>query len=129
QKLKDFADAFLAAITDYLKTNPRVDFARVAASAPRRRDLSESETETLRRFRTGESVDEIARARGFVRNTILSHLALAVETGAPLTADQVFTSEQRNEMGAAFARAGTRGLLEIRDLLGGKYEVGELRVF
>ncbi len=129
QKLKDFADAFLAAITNYLQTNPRKSFGMPNDSISRRVKLNESEAETLRRFRAGESIDEIARARGFVRNTILSHLALAVETGAPLTAEQVFTSEQRNEMGAAFARAGTRGLTEIRDLLGGKYEVGELRVF
>ena len=130
QKLRDFADVFLAAILDYLKTNPRVNFAPAPASRPsRRRVLNDSEAETLRRFRAGEAIDEIARARGFVRNTILSHLALAVEAGAPLTAEQVFTSEQRKEMGAAFARAGSQGLLGIRDLLGGKYEVGELRIF
>ena len=130
QKLKDFADTFLAAILEYLKTNPRVNFAPAAASRPpRRRALNDSEAETLRRFRAGESINEIARARGFVRNTILSHLALAVEAGAPLTAEQVFTSEQRKEMKAAFSRAGAQGLLGIRDLLGGKYEVGELRIF
>ena len=129
QKLKDFADTFLAAIIDYLKTNPPVNFAPAAVRPPRRRALNDSEAETLRRFRAGESIDEIARARGFVRNTILSHLALAVEAGAPLTAEQVFTSEQREEMGAAFARAAAQGLLGIRDLLGGKYEVGELRIF
>jgi len=129
QKLKDFAEAFLAAIIDYLKTNPRVNFAPAVAATPRRRDLNESEAETLRRFRAGESIDQIARARGFVRNTILSHLALAVEAGAPLTAEQVFTSEQCKEMKAAFARAGSQGLIGIRDLLGGKYEVGELRIF
>jgi ATP-dependent DNA helicase RecQ len=130
QKLKDFAEAFLAAIIDYLKTNPRVNFApAVASRPPHRRSLNESEAETLRRFRGGESIDQIARTRGFVRNTILSHLALAVEAGAPLTAEQVFTSEQRQEMGAAFERAGAQGLIGIRDLLGGKYEAGELRIF
>ncbi|MEO6969995.1 MAG: DNA helicase RecQ [Chthoniobacterales bacterium] len=131
QKLQDFAETFLAAISEYLQTNPRLSFAPAPAVAPppRRRALNESEAETLRRFRAGQSIDEIARARGFVRNTILSHLALAVEAGAPLTAEEVFTAEQRQEMGAAFARAGTRGLTGIRDLLGGKYEVGELRVF
>ena len=101
----------------------------VASPLPRRRTLNESEGETLRRFRAGESIDVIARARGFVRNTILGHLAMAVEAGAPLTAEQVFSSEQRQEMGAAFAQAGPRGLTEIRDLLGGKYEIGELRIF
>ena len=128
--MKDFAETFLAAISEYLKFNPRLSFApAVAPPPPRRRALNESEAETLRRFRAGESIDEIARARGFVRNTILSHLALAVEAGAPLTAEEVFTAEQRQEMGAAFARAGTRGLTGVHDLLGGKYEVGELRVF
>jgi len=129
QKLKDFAETFLAAISEYLKNNRRQNFGAANAPPPRRRSLNESEAETLRRFGAGESIDEIARARGFVRSTILSHLAMAVETGAQLTAEQVFTAEQRQEMGAAFAHAGTRGLLGIRDSLGGKYEVGELRIF
>ena len=127
QKLKDFSKVFLAAVTDYLETNPRKNFA-AAALRPSRHLLNESETETLRRFRAGDSVDEIARARGFVRSTILGHLALAVEKGASLGAE-IFTAEQRQEMQAAFARGGARGLTGIRDLLGGKYEVGELRIF
>jgi ATP-dependent DNA helicase RecQ len=129
QKLKDFAETFLTTISDYLKNNPRPNFGAATPPAPRRRSLNESEAETLRRFRAGESIDEIARTRDFVRSTILSHLAMAVEAGAPLTAEQVFTAEQCREMGAAFARGGTRGLVGIRDLLGGKYEVGELRIF
>ena len=129
QKLKDFAEAFLAAINGYLKNNPRQDFGAATTPPPRRRSLNESQAETLRRFRAGESIEEITRARGFVRSTILSHLAVAVEAGAPLSAEQVFTAEQRQEMGAAFAHGGTRGLAGIRDLLGGKYEVGELRIF
>ena len=127
QKLKDFSKVFLAAVTDYLETNPRKNFA-AAALRPSRHLLNESETETLRRFRAGDSVDEIARARGFVRSTILGHLALAVEKGASLGAE-IFTAEQRQEMQAAFARGGARSLTGIRDLLGGKYEVGELRIF
>ena len=127
QKLKDFSKVFLAAVTDYLETNPRKNFT-AAALRPSRHLLNESETETLRRFRAGDSVDEIARARGFVRSTILGHLALAVEKGASLGAE-IFTAEQRQEMQAAFARGGARGLTGIRDLLGGKYEVGELRIF
>ena len=91
--------------------------------------MNDSESETLRRFRNGESIDEIARARGFVRNTILSHLALAVEAGASLPREQFFTTEQCQEMETAFARAGARNLTGIRELLGEKYEIGELRIF
>jgi ATP-dependent DNA helicase RecQ len=128
QKLKDFSKGFLAAIADYLETNPRVNFG-AATLRPNRRALTESETETLRRFRAGDSVDKIARARGFVRSTILGHLALAVENGASLGVEKIFTAEQCQEMQGAFARAGGRGLTGIRDSLGGKYDVGELRIF
>ena len=127
QKLKDFSKVFLAAMADYLESNPRMNFA--AAARPSSHLLNDSESETLRRFRAGDSIDEIARARGFVRNTILGHLALAAEKGASLAVEEIFTTEQCEEMQAAFARAGARGLTGIRDLLGGKYEVGELRIF
>jgi ATP-dependent DNA helicase RecQ len=128
QKLKDFSKVFLATISDYLETNARVDFA-AARQRSNERALNDSESETLRRLHAGDSVDEIARARGFVRSTILGHLALAVEKGASLGVEQIFTADQYHEMQAAFARGGTRGLTGIREMLGGKYEVGELRIF
>src|SRR6266513_1712204 len=68
QKLKDFAEPFLAGIAEYLATNPRQTFTGAPARKRRRSALNDSESETLRRFRKGESVDEIARARGFVRS-------------------------------------------------------------
>ncbi len=129
QKLKDFAEPFLAAIAEYLQTNPRQSFLAPNELAPRRVRLNESEAETLRRFQAGESIDEIARGRGFVRNTILGHLALAVESGAPLKEEQFFDPAQREEIGAAFARTGARNLTGLRDALAGKYEIGELRIF
>ncbi len=129
QKLKDFAEPFLAAIADYLRTNPRQNFAPADTFMPRRLTLNDSESETLRRFQARESIDQIARARGFVRNTILGHLALAIEAGAPLTSEQFFTAAQEKEIALAFERAGTRNLTGLRENLGGKYEVGELRIF
>ena len=129
QKLKDFAEPFLAAITAYLGEHSRQDFSAAPATAPRERSLNDSESETLRRFRAGESVDEIARARGFVRTTILSHLVLAIEAGAPLTSAQFFTPPQQDEIAAAFGRTGGRNLTGLRDDLGGKYDIAELRVF
>jgi RQC domain/HRDC domain/Helix-turn-helix domain len=127
QKFKDFAEPFLAAITGYLRDHPQQEFSAPPAKSSRR--LNDSESETLRRFQTGESVDQIAQARGFVRNTILSHLALAIEAGVRLTSAQFFQPAQETEIAAAFARAGARNLTGLRDDLGGKYEVGELRIF
>ncbi len=129
QKLRDFAEPFLAAIAEYLKVYPRHSFVAPGSSAPRRTPLNDSEAETLRRFRVGESIEVIARSRGFVRNTILDHLARAVESGAGLTRDQFFTPAQAKELATAFERAGPRNLTGVRDQLGGKFEMGELRIF
>jgi ATP-dependent DNA helicase RecQ len=53
QKLKDFAEPFLAAITAYLGEHSRQDFSAAPATASRERSLNESEADTLRRFRAG----------------------------------------------------------------------------
>ncbi|MDQ3198633.1 MAG: DNA helicase RecQ [Verrucomicrobiota bacterium] len=129
QKLRDFAEPFLAAIAEYLQSNSRQSFAGPASAPARRAPLNDSEAETLRRLRAGESIDQIARVRGFVRNTILEHLARAAELGAGLTNDQFFNAAQIKEIAAAFERAGPRNFTGVREQLGGKFETGELRLF
>jgi ATP-dependent DNA helicase RecQ len=133
QKLKDFSEPFLSEIKDYLANNSRQIFSdEVDVLFPQRRPgLNDSQAETLRRFRKGESVDEIARARGFVRSTIYGHLLAAIECGkiGPESRDRFFTSAQEKEIGAAFRQAIDGKLTDIGALMGGKYDIGELRVF
>ena len=130
QKLKDFAEPFLTAITEYLASNPRKTFAEpIAPPVPRRPALNDSESETLRRFQDGASIDEIARARGFVRSTIAMHLALAIESGAPLTRDRFFNPAQQEEISAALRAAGPKNLVGARASLGGRYTIDDLRIF
>jgi ATP-dependent DNA helicase RecQ len=129
QKLKDFAEPFLACINNYLSDHAQQDFAPPPVAAPTPRRLSDSETETLRRFQAGESIDDIARTRGFVRSTILGHLVMAIEAGAPLTLDRFFTAEEQREIEPAFRRNGQRNLTGIRDDLGGRYPIEYLRIY
>jgi ATP-dependent DNA helicase RecQ len=129
QKLKDFAEPFLRAIASYLKSSPRQSFLGPNETRARRISLNESEAETLRRFKAGESIDQIARGRGFVRGTILGHLALAIENAADLTSAQFFTPVQEQEIAAAVERSGGRNLTALRDDLGGRFEIGELRIY
>ena len=76
-------------------------------------------------------MDEISRARGFVRSTIYGHLLAAIECGklAPQLRDRFFTSAQEKEIAAAFRQVINGKLTDISALLGGKYDIGELRVF
>ncbi len=134
QKLKDFSEPFLAAISAYLESNERKTFAQTETNplplrSARLSSLSDSEAETLRRFQEGASIEEIVRARGFVRGTISQHLARAVESGAPLTVERFFTAEQMREIEPAFRVAGGRNLVGLRDSLGGKYSIDELRIY
>jgi ATP-dependent DNA helicase RecQ len=132
QKLKDFAEPFLSEIRAYLTTNERRTFTENGGPPrpPRRARLNDSQLETLRRFQRGETVDEIARARGFVRSTIYSHLLAAIESGKLSQArEQFFTPAQEKEIAAAFRQVANGKLVDISALLGGKYDIGLLRLF
>jgi len=91
--------------------------------------LNDSQAETLRRFQRGETVEEIARARGFVRSTIYSHLLAAIECGKLIERDRFFTPAQEKEIAAAFQRINDGNLVDVSALLGNKYDIGQLRIF
>ena len=131
QKLKDFVQPFLSKIKSYLATNPRRTFSDDSCSVfrQRRSRLNDSEAETLRRFQRGESVDQIARVRGFVANTIYGHLVTAIESGQSLESDRFFTAAQREEIAAAFRQIGDGRLVDVSALLGNRYDIGLLRIF
>ena len=131
QKLKDFAEAFLSEIKNYLAGNPRQTFPSelVPVRPPRRSRLNDSQRETLRRLRSGESVNDISRARGFMRSTIYDHLEAAIKSGESLEFDRFFTAAQREEIAWAFRKVADGKLADIRSLLDSKYDYGELRIF
>jgi ATP-dependent DNA helicase RecQ len=131
QKLKDFAEAFLSEIKNYLDANSRRTFfsGLDPLRPPRRSRLNDSQKETLRRFRSGESVNDISRARGFVRSTIYDHLEAAIKSGESLELDRFFTVEQREEIAWAFRKVADGKLEDVRSLLDSKYDDGELRIF
>jgi ATP-dependent DNA helicase RecQ len=131
QKLKDFADVFLGEIKNYLAANSRRTFSSSAEPLrpSRHTRLNDSQRETLRRFRSGESVDDISRARGFVRSTIYDHLEAAIKLGESIKPDRFFTGAQREEIASAFRKTPDGKLADVRSLLGGKYDYGELRIF
>ena len=116
QKLRDLSEPFLVEIKDYLteKSRPR---------------LNDSQLETHRRFQSGESIEQIARARGFVTGTIYSHLAAAVDSGQLTDRARFFTTAQEKEIAAAFKQVITGQLVDVAAFLGNKYDIGLLRIF
>ena len=132
QKFKDYAEPFLIEIEKYLATSPRRTFRdEVDSSLPRRQvRLNDSQTDTLRRFQRGETVEEIARARGFVHSTIYGHLLAAIECGKlPHARVRFFTPVQEKEIAAAFHQVPGGTLTDISAILRNKYDIGLLRIF
>jgi ATP-dependent DNA helicase RecQ len=131
KKLREFGDVFLAEIAAHLQSNPRQVFADDSFVVPlaQRSSLGDTARETLRRFRAGESVPQIAAGRNLVIGTIFGHLATALEAGELIDLNQLVNAEAQVEIAAAFKQTGWANLVGARELLGEKYDYGLLRIF
>ncbi len=132
-KLRDYGSQFMAEIATFLRTNSRQIFAGdsfVTASPPPRSrgGLNDTTRETLKRFRSGESVEEISRHRDFAPSTIYGHLASAVEAGEKVDLDTMLNAQKQDAVRAAFAKYGYGNLTTIHQALGGEIDFGLLRL-
>ena len=96
---------------------------------PQRSSLGDTARETLRRFRAGESVAQIAAGRNLVVGTIFGHLATAIEAGETIDCNRLVNAEAQAEIAAAFKQTGWANIVGARELLGEKYDYGLLRTY
>jgi ATP-dependent DNA helicase RecQ len=133
KKLHEFGAAFLGEISSHLQTNARQIFAddsfAAPAAPPPRKGLGDSARETLRRFRAGISVEQIARERDVTTGTIMGHIAEGIERGEPVELERFFTGEEKRTVAAAFDRNGYGNIVGVFESLGGKIDYGRLRIF
>lgn len=131
KKLREFGAVFLAEIAAHLQTSPRQIFAEESfvTSPPSRPALGDTMRETLRRFRAGESVAQIASGRHLVSSTIYGHLLSAVEAGEIIDLNQLADAAAQAEMAGAFQKIGWGNLAGVWESLGKKYDYGLLRIF
>jgi len=131
QKLKEFSSVFLAVIASYLATNARQIFADDAftAAAPHPKPaLTDPVRESLRRFRAGETVAEIAQARQIVPGTVHGHLATAIETGETVPLQALLDEEDWQCITEVLRSAPTGSLTRVYSALDGRYDLGVLRI-
>ncbi len=134
KKLREFGEIFLGEIAAHLQTNARQIFAddsftAPAAPPPPRGSLGDSARETLRRFRSGQPVGQIARDRAVTANTIYGHLAEGIERGEPVDLQKLFTVAELAEVASAFGQKGFGNIVGVFETLGGKIDYGRLRIF
>jgi ATP-dependent DNA helicase RecQ len=132
KKLREFGEVFLNEIALHLATNPRQIFAEESFTAPppvRKTSLNDTTRETLRRFRAGESVGQIAVKRQFAASTIYGHLATAIEAGENIDVNELLDAGAQEQIAAAFKKFGFGNIGGARESLGNKFDYGLLRIY
>lgn len=131
RKLQEFGEIFLTEIAAHLQSHPRQVFADEVFTAPPppKPRLNDTTSESLRLFREGKSIEQIAAKRGFATSTICGHLATAYEAGEPLDLSRFFSAEDEKQIAAAFEKFGFGNIGGVRESLGNKFEYGVLRIF
>ena len=132
RKLAEFGQTFMGEVARYLETYPRQIFAEESFTAPTpasKPRLNDTARETLKMFRTGQSVEDIASRRALATSTIYGHLATAIEAGENLDLAQFFSVAELELISAAFAKCGFGNLNGVHQMLGAKHDFGALRVY
>ncbi len=136
QKLADYGESFMRAITGWLATHERQVFEDEPPPPPPspkmkgEEGLSGTARETLRLYSQGHSVEQVASLRGFVTSTIHSHLAQAIRHGEwSASPRDYFTEEDEKEMRAAAAEHGLESLGKLKEALGNRYDYPVLHYF
>jgi ATP-dependent DNA helicase RecQ len=135
RKLLDFGAAFLAAITAWLAEHPRQTFGALAPAyspaRPMRIEMGINGTalETLRQWREGRTVGQIALQRSLSVGTVEGHLAQAIEAGEALDPRAFYTAAEEAEMRAALIGHESPALKPVFDKLSGRISYGKWRIY
>ncbi len=132
KKLDEFGAQFMDAIQKYLRENPRQVFADELdqfRGPPPKSSAPATSRESWRMFAAGQTFAQIARSRGLTEQTVVKHVADAVEDGEPFDPAAHFTPAEQTELEAAFAAHSDHALAPVKDALGNRYEYSRLHLY
>ncbi|UKM66397.1 helix-turn-helix domain-containing protein [Flavobacteriaceae bacterium GSB9] len=92
-----------------------------------KRKKGDTKKESLRMFKSGKSIQDIADERELNENTIFGHLASFVHAGEIKVTD-LMSAEHYDELKTAIPQISFENLSDLKHQLGDKYSYGELRL-
>ncbi|MDP2684996.1 MAG: DNA helicase RecQ [bacterium] len=133
QKLEQYSKIFLACICAYCEANNLEE-----KSAPTKRTSTTernvkrnggtySETKCL--LESGLSLTEVARQRGIVVDTVISHIEKILSAGQKLNIDHLHPPEEQfKKIVKGFYKSGGTALSPVKEILGQEFSYEELRI-
>ncbi|MFC7337658.1 DNA helicase RecQ [Haloferula chungangensis] len=133
KKLGDYGEGFMDEIRKWVESHPRVEFSPLAPELPAVPPVPVTKNDTtvlsLDLWRSGKSIDEIAKERGLAASTVENHLARAVEAGEEIDPRRFYSVAEEDEMRAAMEDYEDPALKPVFEQLGGRISYGKLRFF
>ena len=99
------------------------------SNPPPKPRANDTTRETLRLYRAGKNVAQIARERGLTTGTIYNHLAGAIEAGEKIDTGGLVSREEERRIETALAKVTVGGLSAVKELLGERVDYGQIRIY
>jgi ATP-dependent DNA helicase RecQ len=133
-KLQKYGADFLEVVKDYCERNElasRIDLKQPKREKKQRTKRNESGQSTydvsLEMFKSGYSVEEIARQRGMTKSTIEIHLLKFIQSGE-ITVEDFVPDYKIEPIKAAISKFSDLGALSpVKEFLGEDFSYGEIR--
>ena len=120
-KLENYGDVFINAIDDYviqnnITKNVKITPKKIKTTEPKQEKIS-THIISYNLYNQGLSIDDIAKERGFTRQTIEHHLLKCVEEELPIDIEKDIQTQYKNEIYTAINQIGFNKLKPLKDLL------------
>ena len=131
-KMEKYGLDFMVEVVKYCDRNNLESRMKLKAPKRKRRTKRNAKGEdtysiSLKLFREGSSIEEIAATRSLSRNTIENHLVRFIPTGEVEIEELVEVEKIETIREAIFELNVANGLAPIKEFLGAEYSYGEIR--
>ncbi len=126
-KVKPYADEIVRVVNNYCKEN-NIESRKINGGENSNQGVSDTVEETLKIFKSGKTIAEIAKERNFVESTIESHLAKAIITGL-INIEEVMPIAEAQNIATYFTSTdGNLQLAGIKERIPADVSWGKLRM-
>jgi len=136
RKLDAYGERFIGVISSFCDTHGVSAAPDYEASPVRERERRQGTSgtktstmqETLRLYRAGMGIEQMATARQLTQDAIVTHLRKLIEAGEPIDVSDFVHDDHYRRIADAFAEVGFAALTPVKEIVGEDISYAELRL-